>query len=111
VIHQRRHAAAPLTVHCQFGQSRSVAVGIFLAAWLDRQVLLAHDVLAPNPWVLRQLRRAALPCALRWRDWRLLAVALTGPLAPRFRYRMMGYSSFLCEIWRFDPENPCLSMT
>jgi predicted protein tyrosine phosphatase len=85
----RRHAAAPLTVPCQFGQSRSVAVGVFLAAWLGRPVQLTHDVLAPNPWVVRQLRRAALLCALRWCDGRLLMVALVSPLAPRFRYGMM----------------------
>ena len=74
-----RHAGAPLTVHCQFGASRSVAVGLFLAAWLGRPLeVAATDVLMPNPWVLNQLRAAALYRSLSTRDWRLLNCALLG---------------------------------
>lgn len=85
----RAHADAPLMVHCQEGASRSVAVGVFVAAWLGRSILLTHDVLGPNPWVIRKLRRAALFAAIRWRDAELLKVALKGPLTPYYLYRMM----------------------
>lgn len=77
----------PITVHCEFGASRSVAAGLFLAVWLRRPLLLNSDVLAPNPWVLRQLRRMALAHALRWWDGRLLWVALRG--AAKFRYEVL----------------------
>lgn len=74
-----RHAGAPLTVHCQFGASRSVAVGLFLAAWLGRPLeVAATDVLMPNPWVLNQLRAAALYRSLSHRDWRLFSCAVLG---------------------------------
>ena len=74
-----RYADAPLTVHCQFGASRSVAVGLFLAAWLGRPLeVAATDVLMPNPWVVNQLRAAALYRALSDLDWRLLGCALFG---------------------------------
>jgi len=75
--HQYRNA--PLTVHCEFGASRSVAVGLFLAAWLYRPLFVAAtDVLIPNRWVVNQLRAAAA-----WRgfcplDHRLLACAAFG---------------------------------
>lgn len=73
------HRNAPLTVHCQFGASRSVAVGLFLAAWLDRPLrVAATDVLMPNPWVLNQLRAAALYRSLSALDARLLKCALFG---------------------------------
>lgn len=74
-----KHADAPLTVHCQFGASRSVAVGLFLAAWFGRPLLVtATDVLVPNPWVLNQLRAAALYRSLSALDARLLKCALFG---------------------------------
>lgn len=74
-----RHAAAPMTVHCQFGASRSVAIGLFLAAWLGRPLYVsATDVLMPNPWVINQLRAAALYRSLSDLDWRLLACAVLG---------------------------------
>jgi predicted protein tyrosine phosphatase len=74
-----RHASAPLTVHCQFGASRSVAVGLFLAAWFGRPLeVTATDVLMPNPWVLNQLRAAALYRSLSVLDARLLKCALFG---------------------------------
>ncbi|HDR9103730.1 hypothetical protein [Paraburkholderia sp. A3RO-2L] len=73
------HKDAPLMVHCEAGASRSVGVGLFLAAWLNRPLLLtATDVLEPNPWVINQLRGAALYRSLRLRDWRLLSCALFG---------------------------------
>jgi len=81
----RGHAGAPLTVHCEAGASRSVAIGVFLAAWLSRPLLLKHDVLAPNPWVIRQLRLAALRQAVAWHDGPLFRTAVCGPLAARYR--------------------------
>jgi predicted protein tyrosine phosphatase len=87
------HRDAPIVVHCQVGHSRSVAVGAFIAAWLDRKLQLNTDVLNPNPWAIRELRRLALKLGLTFgrqhHDWRLLAVALRGPLAPRYRYQML----------------------
>ncbi|KVP96857.1 hypothetical protein WJ97_13340 [Burkholderia ubonensis] len=74
-----KHKDAPLMVHCEAGASRSVGVGLFLAAWLNRPLLLtATDVLEPNPWVINQLRAAALYRSLSQRDWRLLACAVFG---------------------------------
>jgi predicted protein tyrosine phosphatase len=83
------HRDAPIVVHCEFGHSRSVAVGAFIAAWLGRELKLNTDVLNPNPWVIRQLRRQALLPALQARDWALLKVALRGPLARQYRYQML----------------------
>lgn len=80
----RAHRDQPLVVHCEYGASRSVAVGLFLAAWLDRPLSLTVPVLLPNPWVLRQLRLAGLRAALCWRDLRLARVAMKGPLAYRY---------------------------
>lgn len=74
-----KHKDAPLMVHCEAGASRSVGIGLFLAAWLNRPLLLtATDVLEPNPWVVNQLRAAALFRGLRQRDGRLLACAFFG---------------------------------
>lgn len=74
-----RHTGAPLTVHCQFGASRSVAVALFLAAWFGRPLeVAATDVLMPNPWVLNQLRAAALYRSLSDPDWRLFKCAVLG---------------------------------
>jgi predicted protein tyrosine phosphatase len=74
-----KHKDAPLMVHCDAGASRSVGVGLFLAAWLNRPLrLVATDVLEPNPWVVNQLRGAALSRAFAARDWRLLTCALFG---------------------------------
>jgi predicted protein tyrosine phosphatase len=84
-----RHRDAPIVVHCEFGHSRSPGIGAFIAAWLDRDLKLNTDVLNPNPWVIRQLRRHAFRLAFRWRDWRLLKVALHGPLSSQYRYRML----------------------
>lgn len=73
------HRAAPLTVHCEAGASRSVAVGLFLAAWLERPLKVeATDVLIPNPWVLNQLRAAALMRGLAKRDLALIKCGLFG---------------------------------
>ncbi len=72
----QQHRDAPLTVHCEFGASRSVAIALFVALWLQRPLLLLHDVLAPNSWVLRQLSVAALYRGFRHLDFRLLSVAL-----------------------------------
>lgn len=80
----RKHHEAPLMIHCEWGASRSAAVGLFVAVWFRRKLNLTVDVLAPNPWVLRQLRIAALKYAFTWRDWRLLALALQGPLPSRY---------------------------
>jgi predicted protein tyrosine phosphatase len=85
----RTHRDAPMTVHCWAASSRSVGVAVFLAAWLDRQLLLTNDVLAPNPWVIRKLQRAALSRAVSWRDSDLMKVALVGPLTRNYRYRMV----------------------
>lgn len=75
----RQHAQHPLTVHCQFGVSRSAAVGIFLAAWLRRPVAVAAtDILMPNPWVINQLRAAAILMGLRTFDFALIRCALFG---------------------------------
>ncbi len=86
----RRHAQTPLMVHCEAGASRSAAVGLFLAAWLYRPLHIAStDVLVPNPWVLNQLRAAALARGARSRDWRLLCCALRGTtdyLAKKIRH-------------------------
>lgn len=71
-----QHRDAPITVHCEFGASRSVAVALFVALWLERPLSLIHDVLAPNPWVLRQMARAALYRSFRHLDIRLLRVAI-----------------------------------
>lgn len=85
------HRSVPLTIHCEFGASRSVAAGLFVAAWLHRPLeLAAVNVLAPNPWVIRQLRLAALADLFRWQDWRLLQIALHGPLA--YRYNILPKS-------------------
>ncbi len=74
-----KHKDAALMVHCEAGASRSVGVGLFLAAWLNRPLLLVStDVLEPNPWVVNQLRGVALYRALRTRDSRLLGCALFG---------------------------------
>ena len=75
-----QHRALPLTMHCEFGASRSVAVGLFLAAWLSRPLVIAEtDVLLPKPWVVNQLRAAALKQAIRTCDRQLLSCALLGP--------------------------------
>lgn len=69
----------PLTVHCEFGASRSAAVGLFLAAWLYRPLdIVSTDVLMPNPWVLNQLRAAAFVRGLKTLDRRLLSCAAFG---------------------------------
>lgn len=74
-----RNASVPLTVHCEAGASRSVAIGMFLAGWLGRPLeVVATDVMVPNPWVLNQLRAAALYRSLRRCELRLLRCALFG---------------------------------
>lgn len=73
------HRAAPLMVHCEAGASRSVAVGLFLAAWLERPLKVeATDVLMPNPWVLNQLRAAALMRGLAKCDLALIKCGVFG---------------------------------
>jgi predicted protein tyrosine phosphatase len=74
-----KYKDAPLMVHCEAGASRSVGVGLFLAAWLNRPLLIVGtDVLEPNPWVVNQMRGVALYRGLSERDSRLLACALFG---------------------------------
>lgn len=80
----QKYRTAPLVVHCEYGASRSVAVGLFLAVWLERPLLLTVPVLLPNKWVLTQLRLAALGRALATFDLDLMATAIRGPLASRF---------------------------
>lgn len=74
----RRHSTAPLTVHCEYGASRSVATGLFLAAWLQRAALHTAGVEGPNPWVAKQLRIAGLAYGLLHADGRLIKLALLG---------------------------------
>lgn len=74
-VHQ--HRQNPLMVHCEAGFSRSVAAGRFIAAWLDRE--LSVPVIGPNPGVTLVLCKAGWLRALKWRDWRLLKLALFGP--------------------------------
>lgn len=81
-----RHRGAPLTVHCEAGASRSVGVGVFLAAWRREPLSIQEDVLFPNPLVMRQLRRAGIARALRLRDLRLWAVSWKGPMALRSEF-------------------------
>lgn len=86
----RQHRDHPITVHCEFGASRSVAAGLFLAVWLKRQLSLVDPVLAPNPWVIRQLRLAGLlegASPANGADLSLLATSLLGPLA--FRHKVL----------------------
>lgn len=73
------HRSLPMTIHCEFGASRSVAVGLFVAAWLKRPLLLPEPVLNPNQTVLRMLRLHAVKQAFVWQDWRLLELAASGP--------------------------------
>lgn len=73
------HRSFPMTIHCEFGASRSVAVGVFVAAWLKRPLLLPEPVLNPNRAVIRMLRAQALKQAFLWQDWRLLELAASGP--------------------------------
>jgi rhodanese-related sulfurtransferase len=72
------HRDRTITPHCQFGYSRSVAVGVFLSAWLNRP--LSADLSHPNTWVIARLCAVGLRMAIRWRDLRLLAVCLVGPM-------------------------------
>lgn len=81
----RKHRDVPLMVHCEAGASRSVAAGIFVAAWLKRPLQLTEvDVLNPNPWVILQLRLAALYLGLKRLDRQLLKISLIGPMPFRF---------------------------
>lgn len=82
----RRHRAAPMTVHCEAGASRSVGVGVFLSAWRREALSIQEDVLFPNPLVVRQLRLAGLSVALQTRDRRLWAVSWKGPMALRSEF-------------------------
>lgn len=81
-----KHRAAPMTVHCQYGASRSVAVGAFLAAWRQEKLQITDDVLFPNPLVIRQLRVAGVLAALTLRDRRLFQVCRYGPMALRSEF-------------------------
>lgn len=76
-LHAHRHD--PLTVHCEYGFSRSVAAGLFAAAWRGQE--LDVEVVNPNPWVTLQLCRVGWRRALQWKDWALLKVSLLGPWA------------------------------
>jgi hypothetical protein len=75
----RRHQDIDLVAHCEFGYSRSVAVGVFLSAWLDRP--LSADLSHPNSLVIAKLCIRGLRKALRWRDARLAVVCLVGPMS------------------------------
>lgn len=75
-VHANRDQA--VAAHCEFGYSRSVAVGVFISAWLGRP--LSADLTHPNTWVITRLCAVGVGLALRWRDRRLLAVCLMGPM-------------------------------
>lgn len=81
-----KHRAAPVTVHCEAGASRSVGVGVFLAAWRGEPLRIQEDVLYPNPLVVRQLRRAGLFAAVQLRNRRLWTVSWKGPMALRSEF-------------------------
>lgn len=73
------HRNAPIMVHCQAGASRSVGIGLYLAAWLTRPLdVLCTDVLIPNPWVINQLRAASVSVGLRRRSTRLIHCSAFG---------------------------------
>lgn len=77
----KKHETKILVVHCEFGASRSLAVGQFVAAWLGRPwVSYSTDTLNPNPWVINHLRTGALLCGLRTLDRKLLRAGLTNPV-------------------------------
>ena len=73
----RLHRHRPILCHCEWGASRSAAVGLFLASWLNRP-LDGDDELA-NQWVVQTLSAAGRARAMRWLDPRLAAVSLYGP--------------------------------
>lgn len=80
-----QHRTSPMTIHCEAGASRSVAAGLFVAAWLNRPLeLVMVDLLNPNPWVIRQLRLAAIYRSIQRRDGRLLKIGVLGPMPFRF---------------------------
>ena len=72
------HRERDIRVHCEFGYSRSVAVGVFISAWLKRP--LSADITHPNAWVIGKLCERGLRMGLRRRDWHLVKVCLLGPL-------------------------------
>lgn len=75
----RENCNRPFMVHCQAGASRSVAIALFLAAWLNKPLeIVASDVLVANPWVINQLRGAAMHMALSHLSGRLFQCALFG---------------------------------
>jgi predicted protein tyrosine phosphatase len=73
----RKHRHSPLLVTCEFGVSRSPAIALFLAAWLNRP--LDADEEMANAWVLRVMAQAGRQQALRRVSPRLLAVSVMGP--------------------------------
>jgi predicted protein tyrosine phosphatase len=84
----RKHRNRTILVHCEWGASRSAAVALFLAAWLNRP-LDGDDELA-NQWVLQTMAVAGRHRALRWMDLRLAAVSTWGP---RGALRPMPFAS------------------
>jgi hypothetical protein len=90
VLHfaHRHRSASLLLVHCEHGASRSAAIAAFLAAWAGGTFQWSGDGV-PNPWVLRQLGRAARQHALPrpWLWLRLLRTcrAMTSPTSLRER--------------------------
>jgi predicted protein tyrosine phosphatase len=73
----RKHRGRSMLISCEFGASRSAAVALFLASWLNRP-LDGDDELA-NQWVLQTMAVAGRRAALRWMDPRLAAVSTWGP--------------------------------
>lgn len=72
------HRDCDVVVHCEWGHSRSVGVGVFLSAWLNRP--LSANIDRPNNWVISKLCTGGLRRSLHWRDGQLLKVCLLGPL-------------------------------
>lgn len=67
----RKYRNRPICVHCEYGASRSYATGLFLADWLQRDLLSPAGGM-PNEWVLQELRKSARFLAWKWLDWALL---------------------------------------
>lgn len=69
----KKHEYSRLYVHCEFGVSRSVAIGQFLSRWLKKPYIGPG---APgNTWVTQMLMRQARREGLIQLDWALLRVA------------------------------------
>jgi hypothetical protein len=99
----RRNADATVVVHGMkwatasnptVGEAdgRALSIGVFLACWLGRQIVLSRRSLQPNHFVMRRLRWAAVGRAVRWADASLIQAAAStpeGPLSKASLYAMM----------------------